>query len=146
MGVLGGSIKARRRYALGPPTLHVVNLACHFTLSMLLKNAACCSECVALVIDTEYTALVEWYRWEDGSMGSKRQSHCYFGHHKSDKDRHCSEPKPLEWQAGNKLPRPWHGQGCLIIRWQGMTVTSCYCMVWDTSKQTALVAPSMLGC
>jgi len=52
--VLGESVTAQQRCALGPTTLTVVDLACHFAVTVLFKNTIGCSEYVTLATDTAH--------------------------------------------------------------------------------------------
>jgi hypothetical protein len=47
-----GNVTAQRRCALGPTTVTVVDMACHFAVTVLFKYAIVCSEYVVLATDT----------------------------------------------------------------------------------------------
>ena len=54
--VLGESVTAKRRCALGPTTLTEVDMACHFAVTVLFKNAIGWTEFVTLATDTAHCA------------------------------------------------------------------------------------------
>jgi len=96
--VLQESVTVQRRCALGPTTMTVVDMACHFAVTVLFKNAIGCSEHVVLATDTtrciQSTGRIIQTGREKYWGGGWFQ--CHFVHHRSDMNWHWTEAKPLD--------------------------------------------------